>query len=80
MATLYSKCFTPREPFLTNIVYYKDHFIDFSEDGFIQRPRYMDTYMPHNFHKALGQLLVLFDQLEIETGRGLHIPRAERFR
>ena len=40
------------------MAYYKDNFMNFSEDGLIQRLRYMDVYMPHGACKAIGQLLV----------------------
>ena len=35
--------------------------------------------MPHSAPKAMGQLRVSFDQIEIEVRRALHIPRAEIF-
>ena len=46
---------------------YRDHFLTMSDDGFIQRPRYMDTYMPHSSRVAIGQLGVASHRLRIET-------------
>ena len=40
--------------------YYKDHFMNYSEDGLMQRRRYMDVYMPHAACKAIGQLIVSY--------------------
>ena len=37
---------TPREPLPPKMANYKDHFVNFSEDGFILRLRYMDIYRP----------------------------------
>ena len=34
--------------------------------------------MPHRAHKTLGQLKVSSNQLEIDMGQALHIPRANR--
>ena len=69
---------TPLKPLLQKMLYYRDCFMSISEDGFIQRPGYMDVYMPHSARVAIGQLRVSSHQLEIETGRAARIPRAER--
>ncbi|MCO5547983.1 hypothetical protein L7F22_001438 [Adiantum nelumboides] len=60
------------------MLYYKDQFMTILEDGFIQRPRYMDVYMPHSARVAIGQLRVSSHRLEIEAGRASHIPREHR--
>ena len=57
---------------------YRDQFLTMSDDGFIQRPRYMDTYMPHSSRVAIGQLRVASHRLRIETGRADDTPREER--
>ena len=49
-----------------------------TEDGFIQRPSYLDTYMSHIMRIAIGQLKVSSHQLEIEAGRAAHILREQR--
>ena len=69
---------TPHQPLSTKMLYYRDCFMNISEDGFVQRPRYMDVYMPHSSRVAIGQLRVSSHQLEIEAGRAARIPRAER--
>ena len=46
-----------------HVGYYKDHFMNLTNDGFIKRTRYMDVYTPHSVHKAIGQLKVSFHQL-----------------
>ena len=69
---------TPQQPLPTKMLYYRDCFMSISEDGFIQRPRYMDVYMPHSSRVAVGQLRVSSHQLEIEAGRARRVPRAER--
>ena len=57
---------------------YKDHFLTMLDDGFIERPRYMDTYMPHSSRVAIGQLKVASHRLWIETGRVDDTPQEER--
>ena len=69
---------TPQQPLPTKMLYYRDCFMSISEDGFIQRPRYMDVYMPHSSRVAVGQLRVSSHQLEIEASRARCVPRAER--
>ena len=43
------------------------------------RQSYMDVYMPHNAHKAIGKLRVSSHQPEIKGRRNTRIPTAERF-
>ncbi|KAH6557133.1 hypothetical protein KP509_1Z132300 [Ceratopteris richardii] len=68
----------PREPLPTKRQHYREHFLTVAADGFIQRPRYMDTYMAPDERVAIGQLRVSSHQLEIEVGRATHTPRDER--
>ncbi|MCO5548203.1 hypothetical protein L7F22_001660 [Adiantum nelumboides] len=44
---------TPRQPLPPKMLYFKDHFMTILEDGFIQRPGYMDTYMSHSARVAI---------------------------
>ena len=69
---------TPSRPLDTKMAYYRDHFLMLTLDGFIQRPRYMDVYLPHGTRVDIGQLRVSSHQLEIETGRAAGIPREDR--
>ncbi|MCO5563810.1 hypothetical protein L7F22_017459 [Adiantum nelumboides] len=69
---------TPRQPLPSKMLYYRDQFMTILEDGFIQRPRYMDVYMPHSARVAIGQLRVSSHRLEIEAGRAAHISREHR--
>ncbi|MCO5584502.1 hypothetical protein L7F22_038430 [Adiantum nelumboides] len=57
------------------MLYYRDQFMTILEDGFIQRPRYMDVYVPHTARVAIEQLRVSSHRLEIEAGRAALIPR-----
>lgn len=68
----------PESPLPPKMLYYRDHFMSISGDGFIHRPRYMDVYMPHSSRVAIGQLRVSSHQLEIEARRAARVPRAER--
>lgn len=65
-------------PLPRKMSYYRDHFLTILDDGFIQRPRYMDIHMPHSSRVAIGQLRVASHRLEIETGRARDIPLEER--
>ena len=69
---------TPHQPLPTKMSYYRDCFLSVSEDGFIQRPGYMDVYMSHSARVAIGQLRVSSHQLEIEAGKAARVTRAER--
>ncbi|MCO5569025.1 hypothetical protein L7F22_022731 [Adiantum nelumboides] len=68
----------PRQPLPPKMQYYRDRFMTILEDGFIQRPRYMDVYMAHSARVAIGQLRVSSHRLEIEAERAAHIPREHR--
>ena len=50
------------------------HFMSFSQDGFIERLRYITVYMPSNGRKENNQLIVSSHHLDIEAGRALCIP------
>ncbi|MCO5586104.1 hypothetical protein L7F22_040043 [Adiantum nelumboides] len=69
---------TPLRPLATKMAYYREHFLMLTEDKFIQRPRYMDIYLPHGMRVAIGQLRVSSHQLEIESGRAARVPREAR--
>lgn len=58
--------------------YYRDHFLRLTEDGFIQRPGYMDVFMSHAMRIAIGQLRVSSHTLEIEAGRAVRVAREDR--
>lgn len=62
----------------TKMQHYRDHFLRLTEDGFIQRPGYMDIFMSHAMRVAIGQLRVSSHTLEIEAGRAGGIPREAR--
>ena len=68
---------TPTQP-LPPKMFYKDQFMTLLEDGFIQRPRYLDTYMPHSSRVVIGQLRVSSHRLEIEASRAAAVPTAQR--
>ena len=63
---------------MTKMEYYRTSFLQLSQDGFIERPRYLDVYLPHASRVAIGQLRVSSHQLEIETGRAAQIPQLQR--
>ncbi|MCO5576378.1 hypothetical protein L7F22_030188 [Adiantum nelumboides] len=69
---------TPSRPMATKMAYYIGHFLMLTEDTFIQRPHYMDIYLPHGMRVAIGQLRVSSHQLEIESGRATRVPREVR--
>ena len=54
------------------LCHFKDRLMNFSEDGFIQRQRFMEIYMPYSAHKAIGQIRVSFHELQI--GQDEHFP------
>ena len=62
----------------TKMEHYRQHFLRVTEDGFIQRPRYMDVYMSHAMRVAIGQLRVSSHTLEIEAGRAAGVSREVR--
>ena len=69
---------SPQRPLPAKMLYYRDHFMSISDDGFIRRPRYLEAFLPHSTQVAMGQLRVSSHRLEIETGRAAHIPREGR--
>lgn len=58
--------------------HYRQHFLQLTDDGFIQRPRYMDSYMSHAMRVTIGQLRASSHTLEIEAGRAARVPREQR--
>ena len=68
----------PLQPLPTKMQHYRELFLQLSQDGFIERPRYIEVYLPHASRVAIGQLRVSSHQLEIEARRAAHVPRAER--
>lgn len=69
---------SPQQPLPAKMLYYRDHFLSISADGFIQRPRYLEAFLHHAPMVALGQLRVSSHRLEIEAGRASRTPREER--
>ena len=53
----------------TKMAFYRDQFLQLTEDGFVTRPSYMDTHLSFGIRCAIGQLRTSSHQLEIETGR-----------
>lgn len=45
-------------PLPTKMQFYGDHFLRFTEYGFIKRPSYMDVHMSHAMRVAIGQIKV----------------------
>ncbi|MCO5575025.1 hypothetical protein L7F22_028822 [Adiantum nelumboides] len=70
--------FSPRQPLQPKMLHYHEHFLQISDQGFIDTPQYMQQYMPHHLRVAIGQLRVSSHQLEIERGRARGIPRENR--
>ncbi|MCO5611537.1 hypothetical protein L7F22_065790 [Adiantum nelumboides] len=62
----------------SKMLHYREHFLQLSEQGFIEIPLYMQRYMPHHLRVVIGQLRVSSHQLEIERGRARGLPRDER--
>ena len=54
------------------MTFYRDHFLHTKVDGFIIRPRYMDTHLS----RAIGQIRTSSHQLRIETRRYGFVPHA----
>ncbi|KAH6554691.1 hypothetical protein KP509_1Z314500 [Ceratopteris richardii] len=61
------------------MLYYRQHFLHISNEGFIEIPRYIQTYLPHHLRVLIGQLQVSSHQLEIERGLSRGVPREERW-
>ena len=49
------------------MAFYKENFLQISEDGFITRPQYMDTHLSHNIRCTIGQIQTSSHQLEIKV-------------
>ena len=49
-----------------------------TEDGFVERPSYMDSHLSHGLRCVIGQMRTSPHQLEIETGRFRGIPAKDR--
>ncbi|MCO5551803.1 hypothetical protein L7F22_005305 [Adiantum nelumboides] len=62
----------------TKMAFYRGNFLQVSEDGFVTRPRYMDTHLSHGLRCAIGQIRTSSHQLEIEFGRFQGIPPKDR--
>ncbi|MCO5601597.1 hypothetical protein L7F22_055720 [Adiantum nelumboides] len=62
----------------SKMLHYREHFLQLSEQGFIEIPLYMQRYMPHHLRVVIGQLRVSSHQLEIERGIARGLPRDER--
>ncbi|MCO5597596.1 hypothetical protein L7F22_051675 [Adiantum nelumboides] len=60
------------------MAFYRGNFLQVSEDGFVTRPRYMDTHLSHGLRCAIGQIRASSHQLEIEFGRFQGIPPEDR--
>ena len=60
------------------MMYYRDQSLRISEDGFVHRPRYMDTHILHSARVTIGQIEVSSHQLGIEARRATRVPRIER--
>ncbi len=69
---------SPGQPLPTKMLHYHEHFLQISDQGFIDTPQYMQQYMPHHLRVAIGQLRVSSHQLEIERGRARGISREDR--
>ncbi|KAH6554789.1 hypothetical protein KP509_1Z306500 [Ceratopteris richardii] len=69
---------SPRDTLPQKMLYYREHFVHIFDEGFIEAPRYMQTYLPHHLRVVIGQLEVSSHQLEIERGQSRGVPRDER--
>ena len=58
--------------------FYTKHFLQLTEDGFVVRPAYMDTYLSHGIRCAIGQMRTSSHNLEIETGRLREVQGEDR--
>ena len=68
----------PTQEMGTKMAFYKENFLQVSEDGFVTRPSYMDTHLSHGLRCAIGQIRTSSHQLEIEFGRFQGIPPEDR--
>ena len=62
----------------TKMTFYREHLLQLTEDGFVTRPRYMDTHLSHGIRCAIGQIRTSSHQLRIETGRYSGLPADAR--
>ncbi|KAH7281279.1 hypothetical protein KP509_36G038900 [Ceratopteris richardii] len=69
----------PGRTLTPKMLHYREHFLRISDQGFIETPRYMQTYLSHHLRVIIGQLRVSSHQLEIERGRARGVPREERW-
>ena len=53
----------------TKMAFYKEHFLELIEDGFVTRPMYMDTCLSHGLRCVIGQMRTSSLQLEMEISR-----------
>ncbi|KAH7307766.1 hypothetical protein KP509_22G076800 [Ceratopteris richardii] len=70
---------SPRDTLPPKMLYYCEHFLHISDEGFIEIPRYMQTYLSHHLRVIIEQLRVSSHQLEIERGQSRGVPREERW-
>lgn len=68
----------PTQELGTKMAFYRENFLQLSEDGFVTRPSYMDTHLSHGLRCAIGQIRTSSHQLEIEFGRFRGIPPESR--
>ena len=62
----------------TKMAHYKGNFLRITDDGFVERPSYMDSHLSHGLRCVIGQMRTSSHQLEIETGRFRGIPAKDR--
>ncbi|KAH7299191.1 hypothetical protein KP509_25G076700 [Ceratopteris richardii] len=60
------------------MVFYRDHLLRLTRDGFVVKPSYMDTHLSYGVQCAIGQIRTSSHQLEIETGRYRGVPTQDR--
>ena len=62
----------------TKMAAYKEHFLQFTEDGFVVKPSYMDAHPSYGVWCAISQIRTSSHQLEIEVHRFNGIQVNER--
>ena len=62
----------------TKMRFYREHFLQLTEDGYMIRPTYMDSHLSHGIRCAIGQICTSSHNLEIETGRFRGIQAEDR--
>ena len=40
----------------TKMAFYKEHFLQFTEDGFMVKPTYMDAHLSYGVRYAIGHI------------------------